>query len=124
MSSEFLKSMRNGELVEENYELEIELKTENYEIWINNLFMFSKTNNDTLMTNLNTDIFSNSTFRILSKMISKMIVFNDELKDEIKGLKNNIDNLENHVETLRTDVDNLMTENYFLSKEEDRHIEN
>ena len=86
--------------------------------------MFSKTNNDTLMTNLNTDIFSNSTFRILSKMISKMIVFNDELKDEIKGLKNNIDNLENHVETLRTDVDNLMTENYFLSKEEDRHIEN
>ena len=42
MSSEFLKSMRNGELVEENYELEIELNTENYEIWINNLFMFSK----------------------------------------------------------------------------------
>jgi hypothetical protein len=111
-NDEFIESIMTDKLMKENYKLESELATENYDIWTHRLFtIFSESKNDD--NKLNNDILSNSVFRILLRMT----VFTDELKNNNKELNNEIYTLKNELEVLRTDVDDLMTENYTLYEE-------
>ena len=113
-NDEFIESIMNDKLMKENYKLESELATENYDIWAHRLFtIFSKTTESNNDNKLNNDILSNSVFRILLRMT----VFTDELKNNNKELNNEIHALKNELEVLRTDVDDLMTENYTLYEE-------